>query len=281
MRDAVNWEHALVTGNGRQGALCWGGREAIRLTVSHERLFLPVGPRLDAPDTAAILPRLRGLLAAGRYAAAAEAVCAHAAAAEPAYAETVWIDPLVGAATLTVRPERPGASSWSVELGSGLVEYRWAGGHLRVFASRASDAILVALSAPGGFRGTLDLSLIESTPPIPVTGRVATGPTLNVDFGAAPGYRVRCRVLSGDVDGCEVRSDAVLAIRTLLPGDADPAVPDEDFEALLAAHRDLHGELMGRVRLDLGASRAARAAPTARLLAAPVGPALVERLFDA
>ncbi|MET8153828.1 glycosyl hydrolase family 95 catalytic domain-containing protein [Actinoplanes sp. NPDC049668] len=281
MRKAVNWEHALVTGNGRQGALCWGGREALRLTVSHERLFLPAGPRLDAPDTAAILPRLRELLAAGRYAAAAEAVCGHAAAAEPAYAETVWIDPLVGAATLTVRPRRPGDGSWRVDLDTGLVEHRWADGRLRVFASRASDAIVVALSAPGGFRGTLDLSLIEGAPPIPVTGRVATGPTLSVDFGAAPGYRVRCRVLSGDVDGCEVRSDAVLAIRTLLPGNADPAVPDEDFEALLAAHRDLHGELMGRVRVDLGAGRAARAAPTAELLAAPVGPALVERLFDA
>lgn len=269
-----------MTGNGRQGALCWGGPEAIRLTVSHERLFLPVSPPLDAPDTAAILPRLRELLDRGRYAEAAEAVCERAAAAVPAYAETVWIDPLVGAATLTLRPRRPGAGPWRVELGSGLVEH----GGVQVFASRPADAIVVRLSAPGGFRGTLELGVIEGTPPIPVTTRLAVGAgdlTLSVDFGAArTGYRVRCRVLSGDVDGCEVRSDAVLAIRTLLPRDPDPPVPD-DFEALLAAHRAVHGELMDRVRVELGAEPAARAAPTAELLAAPVGPALVERLFDA
>ncbi|MEU7908792.1 glycosyl hydrolase family 95 catalytic domain-containing protein [Actinoplanes sp. NPDC049118] len=288
MREAVNWEHALVTGNGRQGALCWGGPDAVRLTVSHERLFLPAGPRLDAPDTAAILPRLRDLLDRGRYAEAAEAVCEQATAGDPAYAETVWIDPLVGAATLTVRPRRPGDGSWSVDLATGVVEHRWASGEVRVFASRPSDAIVVRLSAAGGFRGTLELGLIEGTPPMPVTSRLAAGPeglTLAVGFGAArpgapTGYRVRCRVLSGDVEGCEVRSDAVLAIRTLLPGDADPAVP-EDFEELLAAHRAVHGGLMDRVRLDLGAGRAARAASTAQLLAAPVGPALVERLFDA
>ncbi|MFI7546758.1 glycosyl hydrolase family 95 catalytic domain-containing protein [Actinoplanes sp. NPDC049599] len=335
MRDAVNWEHALVTGNGRQGALCWGTPAAVRLTVSHERLFLPLGPPLPAPDTAPILPRLRDLLDRGEYARAAEAVCERAVAGEPAYAETVWIDPLVGAATLTVRPHRPGTDlDRSVDPATGVVVLRWRDelgeARVEVFASRPADAIVVRLTATGGFSGTLDLRLIDGTPPRPVRARtraVAGGLTLHATFdapwpGALSGYRVRCQTLTADVTGqhpretgtrtvagaaqpessrhpgtgarppetgihptpggasLEVRSDATLVIRTLLPGDPEPELHG-DFDSLLAAHRAVHGELMARVHLDLAADPADRAAPTSALLARPVGPALVERLFEA
>ncbi len=282
-----------MTGNGRQGALCWGTPAALRLTVSHERLFLPLHAPLPAPDTAAILPRLRDLLDQGRFAQAAEQVCARAAAGEPAYAETVWIDPLVGAATLTVRAHRPAVDfERRVDLATGLVELRWRDdlgeARVEVFASRPADAIVVRLSATGGFSGALGLSLIDGPPPRPVTAGVERGDdglTLTAGFdaawpGALTGYRVRCRTLAGDVDGCDVRSDATLLIRTLLPGDAEPDVRG-DFDALLAAHRAEHGELMGRVDLDLAADPADRAAPAAALLTRPVGPALVERLFEA
>ena len=295
MHNAVNWEHALVTGNGRQGALCWGTPAAVRLTVSHERLFLPLRAPLPAPDTATILPRLRELLDQQRYAEAAEEVCRRATAGEPAYAETVWIDPLVGAATLTVRPRRPGPAAEftrSVDPATGLVVLRWRDelgeAKVEVFASRPADAVVVRLSATGGFAGDLELSLIDGTPPRPVAARTRRDPggvTLTAEFdatwpGALTGYRVRCRTLAGDADGLRVRSDATLLLRTLLPGDPDPDVPG-DFDTLLETHRAEHGELMGRVRLDLAATPAERAAPTAALLAAPVGPALVERLFEA
>jgi alpha-L-fucosidase 2 len=293
VRDAVNWEHALVTGNGRQGALCWGTPAEIRLTVSHERLFLPLRAPLPAPDTATILPRLRDLLAQGQYARAAQEVCERAAAGEPAYAETVWIDPLVGAATLTVRPHRPAADlERSVDPATGLIVLRWRDDlgetRVEVFASRPADAIVVRLSATGGFSGSLALGLIDGTPPRPVRARTdsgADGILLTAEFdatwpGALTGYRVRCHAPAGDVDGSVVRSDATLVIRTLLPGEPDPDVPG-DFDTLLDAHRAAHGELMGSVHLDLAGNPADRAAPTAGLLAEPVGPALVERLFEA
>ncbi|GAA3343807.1 glycoside hydrolase N-terminal domain-containing protein [Amorphoplanes nipponensis] len=298
MRDTVNWEHALVTGNGRQGALCWGTPAELRLTVSHERLFLPLRAPLAAPDTAAVLPRLRRLLDEGRYAAAAQAVCDRAVAGEPAYAETLWIDPLVGAATLTVRPHRAGVDfRRDVDLASGVVTLGWRDerGEARaeVFASRPADAIVLRLSAAGGFAGTLALGLIDGIPPVPVEARtraLAGGLTLSATFeaawpGALTGYRVRCQLLTGDAavprgPGLEVRSDATLVIRTLLPGDPEPEVTG-DYETLLAEHRTIHSGLMGRVHLDLAAGPAQRSAPTAALLAEPVGPALVERLFDA
>src|SRR5690349_7613087 len=225
VQQAVNWEHGLATGNGRQGAVCWGTPAALRLTVSHERLFLPSAAPLAAPDTAAILPRLRELLDAGSYAQAADAVCAQAVAGEPAYAETVWIDPLVGAATLTLRPDRPGPARdvrRSLDPGTGLVVQSWHddGGEVRVevFVSRPANAIVVRLSATGGFTGRLELSPIDGTPPRPVTAHTSEdrdGTTLTAAFdaawpGALTGYQVRCRTLAGDVDGAAVRSDATL-----------------------------------------------------------------------
>ena len=275
MPEAVNdWEHAMVTGNGRQGALCRGGPAELRLTVSHERLFLPLGPPLDPPDTARILPRLRALLDEGRYAEAARAVCDAAVAGEPAYAETVWIDPLIGAATLTVRPRlRGGARDFrrSVDLATGVVTLRFTddGGDvvLECFASRPADAIVLRLRATGGFAGTLSLAPVDGEPPRPYTATV-DGLTLTASFdaatwpGALTGYRVRVDGGATDLGG-----DAVLIVRTLLPGDPEAPV-EPDWDALLAAHAAVHGDLMGRVHLDLGGVTAG-------------GPAPVERLFDA
>ena len=263
-----------MTGNGRQGALCWGTPAAVRLTVSHERLFLPLRAPLAAPDTAAILPRLRDRLARGQYARAAAEVCARAVAGDAAYAETVWIDPLVGAATLTVRSRRPGAPAEfgrSVDPATGVVTLHWRDDRgavrVEVFASRPAGAIVVRLTATGGFTGTLELGLIDGAPPVPVSVRTGPGLTLTAAFeadwpGALTGYHVRCDVLAGDVDGPDVRSDATLLIRTLPAGEPDPGVP-ADVATLLDDHRAVHGELMGRVRLDL-----------------PADP-LVERLFEA
>ncbi|MEO3923349.1 hypothetical protein ABGB07_05750 [Micromonosporaceae bacterium B7E4] len=39
-----DWEAALTSGNGRQDALCYGRPDAVRITVSHERLFLALNP---------------------------------------------------------------------------------------------------------------------------------------------------------------------------------------------------------------------------------------------
>ncbi|GGL02115.1 glycosyl hydrolase family 95 catalytic domain-containing protein [Mangrovihabitans endophyticus] len=306
MIDGVNdgWEDALVTGNGRQGALCRGGPAALRLTFSHERLFLPLHPPRDPPDTASRLPELRDMLRAGRYAQAATAVWREAAAADPRYAETLWIDPLVGAATLTVRPRSPSAAGpvrRDVDPETGLVTLRRqdAAGTvcLSAFASRPLDAIVVRLSATGGFAGSLRLTPIDGAPPRRYVSDVAVTPEaimLSARFpeatwpGALSGYRVHCRVRGGATAPAGVlESDAVLVIRTLLPGDPDPEPPADDFDALLAEHAAVHGELFGRVHLDLGAAPAERTAATADLLAhagegrAAADPALVERLFDA
>jgi hypothetical protein len=289
-----DWEDALATGNGRQGALCWGGPDEVRVTVSHERLFLPLHPPLDPPDTSRILPGLRGLLDAGRYADAARAVCDAAVAEEPAYADTVWIDPLVGAATLRIRADRHGPARdfrRSVDLATGVVTLGWQDdrGEVRVtaFASRPADAVVIRLS---GFTGTVQLTPIDGTPPRPFSSDVdaeSGGLTLTGRFdgatwpGALTGYRVDCRVTPAATvtaaGTLAIEGDTVLILRTT----PSPCVPPSRdlggvFEAMLAEHTAAHGELFHRVRLDLGADPADRVRPDL-----PVGPALIERLFDA
>jgi alpha-L-fucosidase 2 len=218
------WDDALATGNGRQGALCRAAGDELLVAVSHERLFFPRRPPLDPPDTARILPELRRLLAAGRYASAADAVCASAAAEDPAYAETVWIDPLIGAAVLRIRPGGPARTS--VDLASGLVTLTTDRVRLEAFASRTEDAIVVRLTAPGGFAGTVELTPIDGPAPEGYRHEVAAGPdglTLDGRFthatwpGALTGYRVDCRVGGGELVGpgvLAVRGDALLVIRT-------------------------------------------------------------------
>src|SRR5690242_5512065 len=96
-----DWEAALITGNGRQGALCYDAAGRVLITLSHERLFLPVDGPLDPPHTAGILPELRAALLDGRYREAADRVVALAVADEPGYERLRWIDPFIGAATIS------------------------------------------------------------------------------------------------------------------------------------------------------------------------------------
>ena len=46
----------MVTGNGRQGVLVYGGPAALRCTLSHERLFLPVDEPLNRPKPRGCCP---------------------------------------------------------------------------------------------------------------------------------------------------------------------------------------------------------------------------------
>ncbi|GIG89911.1 glycosyl hydrolase family 95 catalytic domain-containing protein [Plantactinospora endophytica] len=312
-----DWEAALVSGNGRQGALCYGGPTGVRITVSHERLFLPLNPPLDPPPTARILDELRALLAAGEYRRAAARVVEFAAEQDPGYAETRWVDPLVGAATLTCTPTAAGPATGyrrSTDFDTGLVRQYWrltegeadaaegeagaagddievAGGEVEVaaFVSRPHDVLVVQLAGPTGWR--VGLGPLDEEPPVPMEIRVAPdGLGLRVDFptataGQVTGYTVTGRLVDG----------RLLLLRTTVDGVPSPG-PDladlpADFDALLAAHVAVHGDLVGRVRLDLGAAPAARSATTEELLrpfrpgaataGTPNSAALVERLFAA
>jgi hypothetical protein len=300
-----NWEDALVTGNGRQGALVHSTADRVRLTLGHERLFLPAAEALPAPRTAPVLPELRELLRRGRSRAAAERIARLAAREHPGYARTRWIDPLVGAAVLSFAPRgsRPGPVTRTCDLDSGLVTEELPDGTVhRAFASRPDDAVVVELTSPRGLDGTLRLTPLEEPPPVPLEAASESAPdllTLRVDFPgrppgglsgytvtcavAAEGGRVRARGAGLDLRGvrrlrlvARVRVDGFRASGSGVPGEAAP-----DFAGALERHRAVHGDLMSRFRLELGGGRDRPGVLGEDLLAAGPTPDLVARLVDA
>ena len=297
-----DWEDALITGNGRVGALAHATAGRTALTLGHERLFLPVNASLPAPETARILPELRSLLRRGRSRAAAERITGFAAAEDPGYADTRWIDPLVGAAVLGFAPTEPGTGPVprGCATDSGVVTEHLPDGTVhRVFASRApdaADAVVAELTRPGtgGLDGLLRLILLDEEPPVPVTVDTEIRMdrlSVRVGFperptGTLPGYAVTCeiRVEGGRVetvpDGLRVRGVArllaVARVRVGAPGESDPPPvepsepPITDFDEHLARHREVHAELMGRFRIHLGGPGAEGVAPGADVTGAGV-----------
>ncbi|MCP3015580.1 glycoside hydrolase family 95 protein [Nocardiopsis dassonvillei] len=275
-----NWEDALVTGNGRQGALVHSTAERVRLTLGHERLFLPVTEPLPAPATASLLPELRELLRRGRSREAAGRITEFAAREHPGYADTRWIDPLVGAAVLSFAPRgpRPGPVTRTCDLDSGLVAEELPDGTVhRVFTSRPDDAVVVELASPRGLDGTLRLTALEEAPPVPVAVVREAAPgllTLRADFperppGGLSGYTVTCAVsaeggrVGADGEGLDLRGVRRLRLvaRVRVDGFAASAGIPEDFAGALERHRAVHGDLMSRFRLELGGDRHGSGAP--------------------
>jgi alpha-L-fucosidase 2 len=303
-----DWEHALISGDGRQGALCYGRLGTVRVTLSHERLFLPMHEPLPAPGTATILPALRALLLAGRYQDAADAVVEHAIGEDARYAELRQIDPLVAAATLTIRglpAANPGSYRRATDFGSGVVSQRWDGSFTQqLFVSRA-DAVVVLRLRNGGrpFDAVLTLAAPDDSAPVPVevttmiaADRIGLATTFPTAWdGAIRGYVTAGRVIAiggvvrpiGTGLSGEGVTELLLLIRTEVPGiDVESTLDDlgglpADWELLLGRHTARHRPLVENCRLDLHADPLARAGSSEELLAAPDQPALIERLFTA
>ncbi|MBG0820838.1 glycoside hydrolase N-terminal domain-containing protein [Planomonospora sp. ID91781] len=261
-----DWERALITGNGRQGALVYGEPGEFRVTLSHERLFLPVTEPLPPPHTARVLSELHALLYGGRPREAAERVAGLAAEEHPGYAETRWIDPLVPAATLAFSTRAPGGVRRTCDFTTGLVTQEHGPARQEVFASRPADVVAVRLSGAGGL---LRLLPPDGEPPVPVRFTSETAPgrlVLRADLpecrpGAMTGYTVECRV-DGEAealpDGLAVRGEALVLVRTVVHGvgraGGEPYPLDglpADFGRLLDEHAAVHGGLLARSEVRL------------------------------
>ncbi|GIH24471.1 hypothetical protein Aph01nite_27810 [Acrocarpospora phusangensis] len=182
---AEDWEHALITGNGRQGALVQGGPGRLLVTLSHERLFLPLTPPLDPPHTARILPELRSLLYGGAYQRAADRVLDLAVQENPAYTELRQIDPLVPSAVLTFHPLTSDSPYFrTCDFTSGVVAQGWPGLTQEVFASRPDDVIAIRLT--GDVSGALTLSPPGTPPP---AGRAQSARGASASAGSAGSAR--------------------------------------------------------------------------------------------
>jgi alpha-L-fucosidase 2 len=255
-----DWERALISGNGRQGVLCYGSPARLRFTLAHEDLFQPVTEPLPAPLTAPALPRLRELLDADRFRDAARAVCDLAVEEHPGYEQTRWIDPLIGAGTLTFTPANPGDGyRRGTDFSTGVVRQEWAGVTVDAFVSRPADMLVIRVT---GTDGTVGIGPIDGSPERPIhytVDRISDDLVLTGRFeqplwaGALPGWALAVRVRRTD-EGILIFARTVTG--TPAPADALAALPSGDFDDLLKEHAAGHGDLFGRVRLDLGGHRA-------------------------
>jgi hypothetical protein len=165
---ATAWEQALVTGNGSLGAMVYGSPNEESVILNHGRLYLPLHPPLPPPDTAALLPEIRRLNAAGLYQQAADLVVATADKA--GYGGKRWTDPYIPACDLKISQPAKGTTTAyqrSVDFATGVAGVEWADNRgkfsRRVFASRADGLIALSLTGPG--KGSVDCELRLATRP--------------------------------------------------------------------------------------------------------------------
>lgn len=280
-RPATEWTEALPVGNGRLGAMVYGGTALERLQLNEDTLWSggPYDP--INPLAAEALPRVRELLAQGRYLEADE-LTERAVMARPLKQAPYST---VGELLIAFEAVPDGATSArSLDLATALATSEvWVDGvthRRRVVASPQDQVIAVHLGASAAGAVAARLSF---TSPLQETQVAAEGSDLvltgrNDPHAGTPGAltfqaRVRAATIGGEVraegDSLVIeRADEatlLIAIATSYVGPDDlTADPDEitraqvsaavgrSFEDIAAGTAASHGEFFNRLRLDLG-----------------------------
>ena len=277
---AEAWTEALPVGNGRLGAMVFGGVARERLQLNEDTLWGggPYDP--SSPEALEALPKVRRLIFAGDY-LAAQTLAHEKMMARPIRQMSYQT---VGDLMLTF-----GASSAAtdyrreldLETAVATTTYAREGVRYRreVFASHPADAVIVRLTAdtPGAIAFDAEF---ETPQP---GSAVASGSSLilngrnTAQHGVAAALAFEARV-DVEAEGGRVSADGgrltvsgadavtlkiVMATSHVGPKqvDADPAARNatalakpsgQSAEAIRAAHVADHGALFGRVSLDLG-----------------------------
>lgn len=285
-RPAAHWTEALPIGNGRLGAMVFGGTEHERLQLNEDTLFAggPYDP--SNPEALDALPEARRLIFAGEYQQAHKLI-----------GEKMMARPIKQMAYEPVgdlRLEFPGhtaASSFrrDLDLDTAVARttYRIGGVTFdrEVFSSPVDQVIVVRLTAsrPGQitFGATLttpQMATVEARPPDTLVMRGRNGDYAGVKGALTFQARVRVLIEGGAVVAEKERitvtganaATVLMAVATSyrryddIEGDpealtvsrlADAA--SRPFTRLRAAHVREHRRLFRRVHLDLGTSDAA------------------------
>jgi alpha-L-fucosidase 2 len=284
---AANWNEALPIGNGRLGAMVFGGVAEERLQLNEDTVW--AGQKLDRinPGAATAIPALRRLLAAGRV-REAEALADTALISTPRR-----MPPYQALGDLTLRFAATASDSTGyrreLDLGEAVARVRFASGGVRftreVFASAVDRVIVVRITADRPASVSLTFSMkreahaaarvegedtvvLEGRAMPPETERHAAEPKAGVAFlgmsrAVADGGRVRNSGESVVVEGADAVTLFVAAATEVR--EKDPAATcrrviaaavAKPFDRLRADHVADQRKLFGRVdlRLDGGAA---------------------------
>ena len=283
---AANWNEALPVGNGRLGAMVFGGVENERLQLNEETVWSKGSLPLDKEDGYKSIPEIRALLFEGKYVEAQKMCEEHLLTRHmPSGINTYQ--------TLgDLNIEFEGVKNFSnykreLQLDSALVQTSFiAGGtkHTRTVFSSAADQVLVML-AEAGKEGQLSCTLELSRPGDFEKVHVENGLITMTGQANGNGVKFETRVIvishGGEMktEGTELRVTGAdkLEIRLIAGGDYrgdDPAglcegyaakMESKNYADILADHIAEYQELFMRVRLELPVSEAAGFATDDRL----------------
>ena len=295
---AKAWTEALPIGNGRLGAMVFGGVNEERLQLNEDTLW--AGGPYDPvnPDAKAALPEVRRLIFDAKYTDAARLISAR-----------VMAKPLrqmpyqtVGDLLLTI-PGPTAVEDYRRELNldTAVTAVHYTAGGVKfqraMFSSPVDQVIVVRLTADRG--GQINFTARMKTPQA-ATIAVETGNTLvmqGVNGGAEgiPGalkFQSRVHVLANggettstadeisvqNADSALLFISAATSYKSFKDVSGDPevitksqiaAAIQKDYDSLLTAHVDSHQKLFRRVTLDLGGSEKSAVPTDERIKAFP------------
>ncbi|HEV2863182.1 MAG TPA: glycoside hydrolase family 95 protein [Pyrinomonadaceae bacterium] len=287
---AAFWTEALPVGNGRLGAMVFGGVTSERLQLNEDTLWAggPYDP--NNPDALAALPEARRLLFEGKYAEA------HKLVGEKMMAKPLKQMPYqtVGDLLLTF-PAINSVAGYrrDLNLDTAVARVAYTAGGVRftreVFSTAVDQVIVVRLTAdrPGQITFTAGMqtpqrATVVAEGPGTVVMRGANGEAQGV--AGALKFQARVRVLAqggkteaarhtvsvSGADSATILVDAATSYKSYKDVSGDPealtknhirAAGLKSFGALLRDHVAEHRRLFRRVSLDLGSTDAA-ALPT-------------------
>ncbi len=290
-RPATQWVEALPLGNGRLGAMVWGGGRFERLQLNEDTLYAggPYDP--TPPEALAALPEVRRLIFAGRY-AEAEALANATMMGRPK--KQMPYQPLGDLLLdfLEVSDLNGYRRELDLEraLATSTFESGWKLHHRReAFVSAVDQCLAVRLSAsqPGRVRVRIGLGSDHAQATVTPDGdhglllRGRNGDAFGIEGRLRFAARLRVVVKGGkqrrrgegiEVDGADevvLLLTAATSFRRFDDIGGDPeaitraqldAAARKSWDGLLAAHVAEHQRLFQRVAIDLGGSAAAVAA---------------------
>ncbi|WP_207435500.1 glycosyl hydrolase family 95 catalytic domain-containing protein [Sabulibacter ruber] len=318
---APSWEHALLSGNGAMGAMVMGNPHDETIILNQAQLYLPVTEPRPPIDQASRLAEIRSLILEGKYQEAAKIPVEQSM--KEGYGGHLWSNPYVPAFDVRVQLEPSNVQKYvrMVDFETGEAKVIWTdanGTYQRnLFVSRPDSAIVISIKGTGKVNGSIGFTsrpyewsqrdqIVKNVEGVEIKA-ADKWLTFRSNYkkrwkNSLQGYegvgRVEVKGGSFTVQGNDLvvnDADEVLVF-IKINGNYDYANSQvdqikqhlsslpTDYQALLSRHRNVHGELFNRVKLDLGGGEEAGLFSESINLKArsgKVAPAIIEKQFDA